>query len=516
MAFLKSNGQRLRILIHLYPTATVCTAEPERASVWGINAILKGLVVLGLLVAVAGCGIISAPTSAPPAQPTGTVMTVVEGTLIVSHSALEREVKAGEEARVSTGDRFKSKPDAGVTLRLPDQSSLVLSPAAISQVEDWSPDGAMVLRGLSGTMTLKARSDKVTLVMSSVTSFGLNSLDFRATPSSDGTVMRMVVDDPEVQLVVEEGEAILSINGTPYRATAVTQVSASPGLEPDIVAATTPEAGTPTPTEPADLFTPTPGTASPSQTYPYPAPTLVEPENQASLDSGTTVSLALESITKDNPDEWYEVQLWQTTAAPYTVVGRTQSTSWTSESGLQPGTYRWRIQVVRLSDGAYLSPPSETREFVVTQQSSNVTPSATTQPAQLPTVPSATGGGASSYSQPVPLSPANEAIFQADDTIVLTWDSAGTLQGDQWYEVRLWENGTEWRGAAQTRATSWQVPKDYNPGRYGWQVAVILVQDGKWVKDISPQSDMRFFVWEAPPVQGGDDDDNGSGPPSRR
>jgi len=502
MLFLKRNWRRLcGLLSRAFP---------------GRGDILKSLLMLGVILAsIAGCGS-PAPPSAPSPQPSSAVLTVVEGTLILSQSALEREAKVGDEIAVSPGNRLAGSPEASASLKLPDESSLVLAPGAIVQIEDWSPEEGLILRGLNGTMTLNARSERVTLMMTSVTSFGLNSLDFRVTPVSEGTVLRMEVNDPEVHLVVETGEAILSINGTAYQATAGAEVNASPGLEPEFIVAVTPEASPPTPTRPPNQFTPTPGTVSPSQTYSYPAPVLVEPENQASLVSGTPVSLAWEAVGEATPDEWYEIQLWQTTAAPYTVVGRTQSTSWTSEAALEPGTYRWRIQVVRLSDGAYLSPPSDIREFTVVEKAAATPSPATPKPAQLPTPPSASGGGASSYPKPVPLSPANEAVFQADETIVLTWDSAGTLQGDQWYEVRLWENGTEWRGAVQTRTPSWQVPKDYNPGRYGWQVAVILVQNGKWVKDISPQSDMRFFVWEAPPLQGGDEDEGGGGPPSRR
>ena len=480
-----------------------------------MGIVLEGLVVLGMLAGMAGCGT-PPPTDTPSAQPTGAAIVVLEGSLVVSGAALEKEATTGDEIVVSTGNRLKSGADIATILRLPDQSRLHLAPSTLSQVEDWSPEGGIVLRGLSGTMTLEALSDKITLRMSSVTSFGLNSLDFKAVPMSAGTIMSMEVDDPSVRLVVKQGEASLSINGSPYKVIAGTQVSVSPGLTPDIIALATPQTTImPTPTEPSALFTPTPGTASPTQTYPYPAPTLVGPENQTSVKSGTTVSLTWKPIDQLAPDQWYEIQLWLDTAAPYTVVGRTQSTSWNPESSLQPGVYRWRIQLVRLSDGAYLSPPSETREFTFIR-SSSATPSATPQPVQLPTVPPASSG-AVSYPKPPPLSPANDATFRADDTVVLSWDSVGTLQGDQWYEVRLWENGAKWRGAVQTRATSWQVPKDYNPGRYGWQVAVILVQAGKWLKDISPQSDMRFFVWEAPPSQGGEKKPSKpGGPPSQR
>jgi hypothetical protein len=182
--------------------------------------------------------------------------------------------------------------------------------------------------------------------------------------------------------------------------------------------------------------------------------------------------------------------------------------------------YHWRIRLVRLSDAAYLSPPSETRDFTLLRASSVSVSTPVPPPAQIPTLP-VPSGGARSYSKPTSISPANEAKFQATDTITLSWSSAGTLQADEWYEVRLWENGTQWRGTAQTRDTSWQVPNDYNPGRYGWQVAVIMVQDGKWLKDISPQSDMRFFTWEAPPSTPGHDKkssggSSGGGPPSGR
>ncbi len=451
------------------------------------------------------------------------MISVIEGTLTVFYSGQEIRVKAGDEAPLSTGYRVGSGPDAGVTLRLPDQSVLLLESSSTFQVVNWSQTEGISLRGLAGKMTLTAHSDKVTLEMASVTSFGLNSLALKVTPTSDRTVLSLTVDDPTVHLVVERGEASLSVNDALYRIVAGTEVNASPGLDPDIIAATTPEAITPSPvpTELPNKQTPASSTVSLGETYPYPAPTLIEPEHQASLTGGSAISLKWEPIAKAGPDAWYEVQLWQTTAAPYTVVGRVQSDTWSAESELEPGIYRWRIQVVRLSDGAYLSPPSETREFTFSQSGRDSdSPPASPQMAQFPTPPSTSSHASpSSYPKPNLLSPANETVFEAEDAIVLTWDSAGTLQGDQWYEVRLWENGTEWRGTAKTRSTSWQVPKDYNPGRYGWRVAVILTQDGNWLKDIGPQSDMHFFVWNAPPAQGGRDDgssDSDEGPPSRR
>jgi hypothetical protein len=488
-----------------------------------LSASLRGLTVLGAMVVMVGCGNSSPAPASPGTQPTGVMISVIEGTLIVFSSGQETRVKAGDEVPFSAGYRVGSGPNAGVTLRLPDQSVLLLDPSSTFQVVNWSQTENISLRGLAGKMTLTAHSDKVTLEMSSVTSFGLNSLDLKVTPASDSTIVSLRVDDPTVHLVVEQGEASVSINDALYRIVAGTEVNASPGLDPDIIATTTPEAVTPSPvpTELSMVQTPASSAVSLADTYPYPAPTLIEPEHQASVTRGSAIALKWAPVAEADPDAWYEVQLWQTTAAPYTVVGRVQSDTWSAESELQPGTYRWRIQVVRLSDGAYLSPPSETREFTLSQsgRDSDSTP-ASPQMVQFPAPPSTSSQASpSSYPKPNLLSPANETVFQAEDTIVLTWDSAGTLQGDQWYEVRLWENGTEWRGAVKTRSTSWQVPKDYNPGRYGWRVAAILTKDGNWVKDISPQSDMYFFVWNAPPVQGGGDDgSSGSdeGPPSRR
>ncbi len=485
-----------------------------------MSATLRGLTVLGALVAMIGCGTTPPPPAVPRTQPTGAVITVIEGTLVVFHSGQEIRVKAGDESPLSTGYRVGSEPDAGVALRLPDQSVLLLDPNSTLQVVNWSQTEDISLRGLAGEMTLTAHSDRVTLEMSSVTSFGLNSLDLKVTPTSDRTIVSLKVDDPTVHLVIEQGEASVAINDALYQMVASTEINASPGLEPDIIAVATPEVITPSPV-PSEL--PTPPTsvssvASLAETYPYSAPTLIEPEHQALVKGSAAISLRWEPVAEVDPNAWYEVQLWQITAAPYTVVGRVQSSTWSPESNLQPGTYRWRIQVVRLSDGAYLSPPSETREFELSQDGRNpvVTPPAGPQMVQVPT-PSPVSSGASSYSKPTHLSPANETVFQAEDAIVLKWDPVGTLRDDQWYEVRLWENGTEWRGALKTRSTSWQVPKDYNPGRYGWRVAVILTQDGKWVKDISPQSDMYFFVWNAPPVQGDDDSsDSDGGPPSQR
>jgi quercetin dioxygenase-like cupin family protein len=482
---------------------------------------LNGLVVLGALTGIAACGFVTLPSTSSR-QPDGAAVAVLEGTLIVANSASEQEAKAGENIYVSTGGRFRSGPDAAVTLRLPDQSLLHLASSTASEVEDWSPAGNIVLRGLSGTLKLEALSDKTTLKMSSVTAFGLNSLDITAVPAPDGAVVSMAVDVDSVHLTVEQGKVNLSINGSQYQAVAGTEVSATPNQDPDIKipgASPTAIAATPTLTTTRILTTPTPATISTTQTYSYTAPVLLGPANQVSIKAGEVISLTWQAVAETNPDQWYEVQLWLDTAAPYTVIGRTASTSWGPLSGLQAGFYHWRIRLVRLSDAAYLSPPSETRDFTLLRASSVSVSTPAPPPAQIPTPP-VSGGGARSYSKPTSISPANEAKFQATDTITLSWNSAGTLQADEWYEVRLWENGTQWRGTAQTRDTSWQVSNDYNPGRYGWQVAVIIIQDGKWLKDISPQSDMRFFTWEAPPTTPGHDkkssDGGSSGGPPRR
>ncbi len=480
--------------------------------------ILKGLIVLGTLTGIAACSPI-APPPVPAQQPIGAEVVVLEGTMIVADTASEVEAKAGDKLYVTTGSRFRSGPDSAVTLRLPDQSSLQLTSSTTSEVEDWSAAKNITLRVLSGTLTLEALSDKTTLRMSSVTSFGLNSLDVTAVPAPDGAVVSMAVDGDTVHLAVERGNVNLSINGNQYQAVAGTQVNATPNQAPDIkVPGGTPTAVAAAPTSTATPLpaTPTPATTTLTQTYAYSTPVLLGPENGVSIKSGGVISLTWQAVAEENPDQWYEVQLWLDTAAPYTVIGRTVSTGWGPLKGLQAGTYRWRVRLVRLSDAAYLSPPSETREFTLVRPTVVSTP--VPQPAQVPTLPAAPGG-VSSYPKPTPLSPANEASFQASDTITLSWNPAGTLQADEWYEVRLRENGTRWRGTAQTRDTSWQVPKDYNPGRYGWQVAVIIVQNGKWLKDISPQSDMRFFIWEAPPSSSSDSDHDkkpSGGPPSGR
>jgi hypothetical protein len=477
--------------------------------------ILKGLIVLGTLTGIAACGPV-APPPTPTEKPTGAAIVVLEGTLDVVNPASEVKAKAGDKVYVTTGSRLKSESDSAATLKLPDQSLLRLASSTISEVEDWSAAGNITLRGLNGTLTLEAPSDKTILRMSSITSFGLNSLDVTAAPAPDGAVISMTVDADAVRLTVQQGKVNLSINGNQYQAVAGTEVSASPNRAPDIKdpsGTATAIAAAPTPTATPLPFTPTPATTSLTQTYAYTAPTLLGPENGVSIKAGEVISLTWQAVAEENPDQWYEVQLWLDTAAPYTVVGRTLSASWGPLSDLQAGTYRWRVRLVRLSDAAYLSPPSETREFTFVRSISIPTP--VPQPAQVPTLPAPSSSGGS-YSMPTLLSPANEASFQATDTVTLSWKPAGTLQADEWYEVRLRENGTQWRGAAQTRDTSWQVPKDYNPGRYGWQVAVIIVQNGKWLKDISPQSDMRFFIWEAPPSSSDGGKKSSDGPPSRQ
>jgi hypothetical protein len=106
--------------------------------------------------------------------------------------------------------------------------------------------------------------------------------------------------------------------------------------------------------------------------------------------------------------------------------------------------------------------------------------------------------------------------ISANETIVLQWQPVGELGDNQWYEVRFWRNGnrTEWMPPpAMVKESKWEVPQGYNPGKYGWGVAVILVENDEYIRDLSTESEMWIFNWEAPPPVSNGSGKDGKPPP---
>jgi len=130
-------------------------------------------------------------------------------------------------------------------------------------------------------------------------------------------------------------------------------------------------------------------------------------------------------------------------------------------------------------------------------------------PTLIPT-PTATLGPP--FPAPIPLGPTDGETISGE-AVLLNWGSAGLLDVNQWYLVRLWAG--EWPNGVfvaeeWTKGTSWRVPADsWQPEetfsqQFYWSAIVALrtvgEDDGKsnekWVWEaLSPESEMRTFVW---------------------
>jgi hypothetical protein len=103
------------------------------------------------------------------------------------------------------------------------------------------------------------------------------------------------------------------------------------------------------------------------------------------------------------------------------------------------------------------------------------------------------------YIAPNVLGPADQAVFRdCDARIVLHWATIGVLNGDEWYEVRVWSNGQGGAHRSWTKATSWAVGSILCPGPEGdvfyWDVSVVR-RTGLEIIRLSPKSPTRRFGW---------------------
>ena len=105
---------------------------------------------------------------------------------------------------------------------------------------------------------------------------------------------------------------------------------------------------TPTPTATA---TPNPN-VTPTAVPPYDAPPLLYPPDGAVLDAAP-VLLQWASIAILEPDEWYELYVWEPPDRVVSSTVRTRATAWRvpfdllAEARGDSSTFRWRVQVVR-------------------------------------------------------------------------------------------------------------------------------------------------------------------------
>ena len=92
--------------------------------------------------------------------------------------------------------------------------------------------------------------------------------------------------------------------------------------------------------------------------------------------------------------------------------------------------------------------------------------------------------------------PDNYAILSqvsgSQHTLRWAWD--GTLQPDEWFDVRVWLPGMPHHGIAWTKEPLYRLDICLLVSRnYEWSIAVIRGEDGVWHGDLSPEATPRQF-----------------------
>ncbi len=543
----------------------------KKHSAWMFSAVLA--------LTLTACNNPSSSERRLPQPERGVSVEVLAGEVQVGDLASAQSAQAGETVLLPKGKQLSANGTDGAELAVAGNTRLLFAPSAVIELTEWETDASITFRQLNGVVTFDIDDLDLTVTGSTALAFGpdgLERVEFLAKALTENSLLVVNVGNSAIRISVEEGGAEVSIDEEVYQLrqgeslsvkgldqieigrTLVAQPTASPsGVEAETSNQSTgldDQSGvTPRPLKPESIAQPaivtqadvTPETGGAEYQIQSPgsdvlssseaAPQPISPPDNARLSKTDVIKLAWESEAALDSDTWFEMQLWLEGELSTGVITMIQETEWRPSEELEPGKYQWQVRLIRLSDRQYLSPASVTYHFQVVEP----TPTPTIEPAAtstavptksptkqgvestpVPTIEPATPTGVigkASYAQPVLVGPDSDKIFASDEPIVLEWQSVGALGDNQWYEVRLWRNGTEWAGAVRVKESQWTVTPDYNPGRYGWRIAVITVDEGEWAGDISPESETSFFTLEAPsPAPGGDDDGDGEKPPSSR
>lgn len=80
-------------------------------------------------------------------------------------------------------------------------------------------------------------------------------------------------------------------------------------------------------------------------------------------------------------------------------------------------------------------------------------------------------------------------------TYLFEWAWEGTLQADEWFDVRVWQPGMPHYGVAWTQGQSYLYDLCLQgSGNYLWSVAVVRGQEGQWLGDLSPEATPHRFT----------------------
>lgn len=118
-------------------------------------------------------------------------------------------------------------------------------------------------------------------------------------------------------------------------------------------------------------------------------------------------------------------------------------------------------------------------------------------PIPAPTLaPTATPTAGIVYPAPVLVQP-DDVVFLsqgADSKYTMRWEWDGTLQADEWFDVRIWQVGMPHLGVAWTKEPQYvyDICLKRN-GLYFWSVAIVRGEDSLWLADLSPEATPRRF-----------------------
>ncbi len=293
-----------------------------------------------------------------------------------------------------------------------------------------------------------------------------------------------------------------------------------------VAIAVTPTA-TPTVTRtPTGTFTPTAtSTATPTPTHtatqtPLPTRVYVIQPNDTLLEIAAQYEVTVEAILEANPGlNATRLQPNQEIIIPWpTPTASPTSPATAAVPAAQIATFTYTVQPGDTLLGIALKYglPVETIRQLNQLQSDRllagqtlILPLPTPTPTLTPTPgPSPTPTPRPPYEAPVLLSPVNEAVFDADDPIVLQWTSVGILGEGEWYQVTVINTGAPGSPPYRvtTKTTSLRLPPDLRPNSPApqtFQWSVLVVREAGTYSDgsprylpLSPTPALRIFLWQ--------------------
>lgn len=242
-------------------------------------------------------------------------------------------------------------------------------------------------------------------------------------------------------------------------------LAGAPGLI-DLVGKPTPVAGAPASqsAEPVILPTGTEAVTPEATTLPLPSPTILPT---------LTSDLAASTLVADTD-----------TPAPVDTASSTPSPTLASTLAPSSTPEPTATQVQTAAP-----PPRPTGTAPTAPQPDAPAPSPTRAPTTTPT-PGIV------YPAPSLIQPGDIVFLsqEADTRYTMRWTWDGTLQKEEWFDVRVWQAGMPHYGIAWTKQPEYvyDICLKGN-GNFYWSVAIVRGQNGQWFSDLSPEASPRLF-----------------------